>query len=221
MKSIGLFFAVLLLPATAFCWSKQMDFDCAELGPGAKQSYLQAFPVRNKFAAQIVVSVEASNIGTADKPKCHVQWTFTGKSAGAGKTPGRSTLLFRYTDEPEHGQNGVSFEGTSPDGSKLLLDLFATVNDRTLHRPVVYEFLAAGWQIRPVGDKVSRHLPANCNYFTMISGVTNDGNVILYVPKSPGMDAGCPDQGEWLLDMKADTVSRVEAHAPSKPTSSR
>lgn len=214
MKHVALTFVLLALPATAFGWSKQMDFDCSELGPGASQSYVQTFPVGTKFASQIVVAVEASNTGTADKPKCHVNWTITGKSAG------RSKVLFRFTDEPEHAQNGVSFEGTSPDGSKLLLDLFATVNDRTVHRPVVYDFSTSTWQIRAVGDKVTRSLPAACNYLTMISGLNNSGNVVLYVPKSI-VDAGCPDQGEWVLDMKADTVARVDAHAPSQPSSSR
>jgi hypothetical protein len=191
-----------------------MDFDCSELAPGASQSYLQSFPVRNKFAAQIVVSAQVSNTGSAEKPKCHVQWTVRGTLAG------RSRVLFRYADEPEQSQNGVSFEGVSPDGSKLLLDLFATVNDRTVHRPVVYDFSTGAWQIRALGDKVTRSLPTACNYLTMISGVDNQGSVVLYVPKSL-MDAGCPDQGEWLLDMKTDTVSRVEAHAPPQPTSSR
>lgn len=214
MKRIALALVFLALPASAFSWSKQMDFDCSELAPGASQSYLQSFPVRNKFAAQIVVAVKASNRGTAEKTKCHVQWTVTARSAGG------SSLLFRFTDEPEQNQNGVSFEGASPDGSKLLLDLFATVNDRTVHRAVVYDFLSAGWQVRALADKVTRNLPAACNYLTMISGVNNQGNVVLYVPKSL-MDAGCPDQGEWLLDMKTDTVSRVEAHAPSQPTSAR
>jgi hypothetical protein len=43
----------------------------------------------------------------------------------------------------------------------------------------------------------------------MIQGVTDAGDVLLYVPRSIYKDAGCPDQGEWLLDMKNDTVSRV------------
>jgi hypothetical protein len=195
----------LLLPAPAFCWSKQMDFDCGELAPGASQSYLQTFPVRNKFVAQIAVAVEASNIGSEKAPKCRIKWTVRGTTAG------RTSVLFRHTDEPEHTLNGVSFEGTSPDGSKLLLDFFAAEGERTLHRPVVYDFLSHNWQIRDVGDQVARNLPATCNYLTMISGVTNQGDVVLYVPKSLS-DKSCPDQGEWLLSMSAGTVTRVDAH---------
>ena len=214
MKRFVLTLALMVLATSAFCWAKQMEFDCGELGPGASQSYLQNFSVKNKFAAQLAVSVEASNIGTAEVPKCRVKWTVSATSGG------RSRLLFRYKTEPEHPLNGIAFEGTSPDGSKVLLDFFSTVGDRTDHRPAVYDFLTLGWQIREVGDRVSRNLP-DCKYFTMMSGVTNQGDVVLYVPKSIYVDAGCPDQGEWLMNMKTGTISRLEAHAPPETQSPR
>jgi hypothetical protein len=207
MKRFVLALALVVLTTRAFCWSKQMEFDCGELGPGASQSYLQNFSVGNKFVARLAVAVEASNAGTAEVPKCRVKWTVSATSAG------RSRLLFRYADEPEHNLNGVTFQGTSPDGSKLLLDFFTSAGERTGHRPVVYDLVSGQWQIRDVGDAVTRNLPA-CNYFTMLSGVTNQGDVVLYVPKSLAIDAGCPDQGEWLLNMKTGTVARLEAHAP-------
>jgi hypothetical protein len=100
-----------------------MEFDCSELGPGASQSYLQTFSVNNKFVTQLVVAVEASNPGTADAPKCHVKWTVTGKLAG------RSKVLLRHEADPEHSTNGVALDGTSLDGSKLLLDFFTAAGD--------------------------------------------------------------------------------------------
>jgi hypothetical protein len=56
----------------------------------------------------------------------------------------------------------------------------------------------------------------------MIQGVTNDGDVVLYVPKSIYVDKGCPDQGEWLLNMKTDTIARAgQADAPPQTQSPR
>jgi hypothetical protein len=207
MKRLALSFILVVLATGPLCWPRQMEFDCGELGPGASQSYLQNFSVRNKFATLITVSIDASNVGTADAPKCHVKWSVSGISAG------RSRLLFRHEDDPQHNLNGVAFEGTSPDGSKLLLDFFSSAGDKTGHRPVVYDFLSGQWTIHDVGDTVTRNWPA-CKYFTMLSGVNDQGDVVLYVPKSIPVDARCPDQGEWLLNMKTGTVARLEAHAP-------
>ena len=179
-----------------------MEIDCSELGPGATQSYSQSFLVRNKFSTQLVVDVEASNPGAADSPRCHLKWTVTSKLAG------RARVLFQHEDDPPNSTNGFAFDGTSPDGSKLLLDFFTVAGDSTGHRAVVYDFVAAGWQIRDVGDRVTRGFP-ECNYFTIIQGVTDAGDVVLYVPKSVYKPEGCPDQGEWLLDMKNDSVAPV------------
>ncbi len=214
MRRYALTLALAVLSTQAVCWAKQMDFDCRELAPGASQSYLQTFPVRNKFVGQLTVAVTARNVGPAEAPKCHITWAVSGSSRG------RSRPLFRYTDQPAGLINGVAFEGTSPDGSKLLLDFFSTVGDLTDHRPAVFDFLTLGYQIRDVGDKVTRNLP-DCKYFTMLSGVTDQGEVILYVPKSIYVDAGCPDQGEWLMNMRTGTITRVEAHAPPETQSRR
>src|SRR5215472_12036084 len=179
-----------------------MELDCSELGAGASQSYSQSFLVKNKFTTQLVVEVEASNRGTDDAPKCHLNWTVTSKLAG------RSRMLFRHEDDPVNSTNGFAFDGTSPDGSKLLLDFFTAAGDYTGHRAVVYDFVTAKWQIRDVGDRVTRNFP-ECDYFTIIQGVTDAGDVMLYVPKSIYKPEGCPDQGEWLLDMKNDTFTRI------------
>src|SRR5215472_1858065 len=154
---------------------KGMEFDCSELGPGASQSYEQTFQVRNKFAAALVVAVDARNPGTAKAPKCHVKWTVTSKLSG------RSKVLFQHEDDPAVTINGVAFDGTSPDGSKLLLDFYTAAGNQTGHRPVVYDFLTGSMEIRDLGDRVTRDFP-KCEYFTMIQGVTDAGDVVLYVP---------------------------------------
>jgi hypothetical protein len=70
--------------------------------------------------------------------------------------------------------------------------------------------------LRDVGTRVVRNLPG-CDCFTMVDGVTNDGNVNLSVPKSVYVDRGCPDQGQWLLNMKTDSITRLSnAHASLK-----
>jgi hypothetical protein len=194
---------------------KGMEFDCAELGPGARQSYEQSFQVRNKFVTTLVVAIDASNPGTANAPKCHVKWTVTAKLAG------RSKVLFSHVEDPEHSANGVELGGTSSDGSKLLLDFFSAAGDYTHHRPVVYDFTSGSWQMRDVGTRITDQLP-RCHYLTMIQGVTNEGDVVLYVPKSIYVDKGCPDQGEWLLDMKSDALARAgKADAPPQTRSPR
>jgi hypothetical protein len=179
-----------------------MEIDCSELGPGAKQSYSQSFLVKNKYTTRLTVDVEASNPGTADTPKCHLLWTVTSNLAG------RSRILFQHEDDPPHDTNGFAFDGTSPDGSKVLLDFFTAASDFTGHHAVVYDFATSTWQIRDVGDRLTRNFP-ECGYFTIIQGVTDTGDVLLYVPKSIYKTEGCPDQGEWLLDMKNDTVTRA------------
>jgi hypothetical protein len=178
-----------------------MEFDCSELGPGASQLYSQTFLVKSKFTTQFVVEVKASNPGTADAPQCQLKWTVTSRLAG------RSKVLLRREDEPEYGTNGVAFDGTSPDGSKLLLDFFTAAGDYTGHRPMVYDFVTGTWQIRDVGDRITRNFPG-CDYFTMIQGVTDAGDVVLYVPGS-AYNRSCPDQGEWLLNMKNDSVTPI------------
>jgi hypothetical protein len=199
---------LIVCAARSFCLSKEVQFDCSELGPGASQTYLENFSVRSKFAAQIKMRIEASNVGTDAQRKCHVKWTVTTTSAG------RSRVLVSYTDDPQLDMNGAALYGFSPDGSKLLMDFFTAAGDYTSHRPLVYDFLTARWNLREVGTRVVRNLPG-CDYFTMLDGVTNDGNVILSVPKS--IDRGCPDQGQWLLNMKTDTITRLsKAHASLK-----
>jgi hypothetical protein len=214
LRLLGWLFLVAF-SARAACVMKGMEFDCAELGPGATQSYEQTFSVNNKFVRQLVIAAEASNPGIADAPKCHVKWTVTGKLAGHSK------VLLRHEDDAEHPTNGVALDGTSPDGSKLLLDFFTAAGDYTGHRAVVYDFVTASWQIRDVGTRVTRNLPG-CHYFTIIQNVTDEGNVVLYVPRSISVDAHCPDQGEWLLNMKTDEISRLHnVNAPSKTQSPR
>src|SRR5260370_10500686 len=209
MPKFFLSLALVVFATRASCCAKAMEFDCAELGPGASQSYEQTFQVRNKFVTTLVVAVETSNPGTADSPKCHIKRTVTARLAG------RSKVLFTHEDDPAIGLHGVAFDGTSPDGSKLLLDFFTAAGNRTGHRPVVYDFSAGSWQLRELGDRVTRDLP-KCDYFTMMQGVTDAGDVVLYVPKSIYVDKGCPDQGEWLLNMKTDTITRVDkAAAPA------
>ncbi|HKF21939.1 MAG TPA: hypothetical protein VKE93_10235 [Candidatus Angelobacter sp.] len=213
-KALLLSLALVVLATRAFCM-KGMEFDCAELGPGASQSYEQTFQVRNKFVSTLVVGVEASNPGTSKAPKCHVKWTVTAKLLG------RSRVLFQHENDPEYPTNGVAFDGTSPDGTKLLLDFFTAGGDYTGHRPAVYDLTTNTWQIRDVGIRVTEKLP-RCDYFTMIQGVTDAGDVVLYVPKSIYVDKGCPDQGEWVLNMKTDAITRVDkADAPPQTQPSR
>jgi hypothetical protein len=202
--------ALMVCTARGFCSSKEVQFDCSELGPGASQTYLETFPVKSRFATQIKMRIEASNVGTADQRKCHVKWTVTASSGG------RARVLVSYKDDPELDINGATLYGFSPDGSKLLMDFFTAAGDYTNHRPLVYDFLTAHWNLREVGIRVVRNLP-DCDYFTMMDGVTNEGNVILSVPKSIYVDRGCPDQGQWLLNMKTDTITRLsKAHASLK-----
>ena len=195
-------FALMVCAVKASYASKEIQFDCSELGPGASQTYLETFSVRSRFAAQINMRIEASNVGTDAKRKCHVKWTVTATSAG------RSRVLVSYADDPQSDLNGATLYGFSPDGSKLLMDFFTAAGDYTSHRPLVYDFVTARWSLRDVGTRVLRDLP-HCDYLTMVDGVTNDGNVILSVPKSFTIDRGCPDQGQWLLDMKTDTITRL------------
>ena len=197
---------VIVCTARGFGVSKEVQFDCSELGPGASQTYLETFPVRSRFATQIKMRIEASNVGTDAARKCHVKWTVTATSAG------RSRGLVSYEDNPLLDTNGAALQGFSPDGTKLLMDFFTAAGDYTGHRPLVYDFLTSRWSLRDVGTRVTRNLP-HCDYLTMVDGVTNDGNVILSVPKSFTVDRGCPDQGQWLLDMKTDTITRLgQAH---------
>jgi len=204
--------ALVVFATRAFCMMKSMEFDCAELGPGATQSYEQTFQVRNKFVTSFVVAVETSNPGTAAAPRCHIGLTLTAKLAG------KSKLLLRHDEDRATSLNGIAFDGTSPDGSKLLLDFYSAKADRTEHRPVVYDFVTDSWQIRDVGTRITGDF-AKCDYFTMVQGVTNEGNVVLYVPKSIYQPKSCPDQGEWLLNMGTDELTRVEkANAPKAPS---
>lgn len=213
MRKLLLALALVVFATRAFCLSKAMEFDCVELGPGASQSYLQTFPVKSKLVSELVVEIEASNPGTADAPKCHIKRTVTARLAG------KSKILFRHEDDAALAINGVAFDGTSPDGTKLLLDFFTAAGDHTGHRPVVYDFLTSTFELRDLGDRLTRDFP-KCDYFTMIQGVTNEGDVVLYVPKSVYVSKGCPELGEWLLNMKTDAITRVPPPSAQSPAPS-
>jgi hypothetical protein len=195
-------FALVACSASAFAFSKSVSYSCDELGPGAQQTFTESFRIQSKFATRVIVTVTASNNGTFEAPKCHATWTIRSSRSGISK------ILFTYRDNPPLNENGVEFRGNSSDGTKLLLDFYTAGGEYTNHRPAVYDFSSSTWQMREVGTRVMDKFP-KCVYLTMVQGTTDNGDVILYVPKDLDNEKTCPDQGEWLLEMKSNAITRM------------
>lgn len=201
-KKLLLCFALAACSASAFAFSKSVSYSCNELGAGAQQTFTESFRIQSKFATRIIVRVTAANHGTYDEPKCHATWTIQGSRSGLSK------ILFSYRDNPSVSDNGVELGGISSDGTKLLLDFYSAAGNYTDHHPAVYDFASGKWQIRDVAKRPAGLAP-NCDYFAMVQGVTDGGDVVLYVPKNAYGDRTCPVQGEWLLNMKEDQITRL------------
>lgn len=130
-------------------------------------------------------------------------------------------LVIDKSEEPDEDTLGNEVPVLSPDGTKLMVSFWGAAGDYTGYRVAVYDFATKGGSFRTIADRVTRGLPS-CDYFTFIEGVTNNGEVVIHVPKSIYVDEGCPDQGKWLLDMKTDKLTRLpHKHEAPKAQSQR
>ncbi len=104
---------------------------------------------------------------------------------------------------------GVTLIGFSDNSSKLAADFWWSAGDYKGHRPVVYDLKTKVARLVELGDQITSQLPA-CSYSEELTGIADDGNITIHVPKSSVHDdASCPDQGNWLLDSKNGAVRRA------------
>jgi hypothetical protein len=108
---------------------------------------------------------------------------------------------------PVHDSVGVTLIGFSDGGTKVAADFWWSAADYIAHRPVVYDMKTKIARLNDLGDEITGQLPP-CAYAEELTGITDDGEVIVHIPKSLHVDSGCPDQGDWLFDSKMGTARR-------------
>ncbi len=108
---------------------------------------------------------------------------------------------------PVHDSVGVTLIGFSEGGTKVAADFWWSAGDYIAHRPVVYDMKTKIARLNELGDEITGQLPP-CAYSEELTGVTDNGEVVVHVPKSQHVDNGCPDQGHWLFDSKMGTARR-------------
>jgi len=109
---------------------------------------------------------------------------------------------------------GVTMIGFSPDSTKISADFWWAGGDYMGHRPVVFDLNTKQLLFRELESQISKQLPS-CDYFEEYVGVTNTGMAIIHIPKSDVVEKGCPDQGNWLFNLKSGKVQRIKK-SPSK-----
>ena len=109
----------------------------------------------------------------------------------------------------EKNPNGVEavIVGFSPDGSKLAANFAWGFGDYDDIRPVIYDLKSKKALYQDLGSRIFDRLPS-CDYFQKFIGITNQGEAIIHIPRSAYVDEGCPDQGDWLFNLKTGRVKR-------------
>ncbi len=203
MQFAALFLAMLSSPL-ALASQEEVDLECGSLATGEVKKAGATYSLASKFVAKIAVEVEMKRLPGGDQAQCDVRWNVFQESPEQQRTE-----LFHFSKRLKEDLAGTNAPSTSPDGSKLLVPLWTAAGDYTNHLPAVYDFRTRQFYLREIADRIVRGLPS-CDYFTMVGDVNNKGDVILYVPKSSYVDAGCPDQGRWLLHTKTDKITRIK-----------
>jgi len=105
---------------------------------------------------------------------------------------------------------GVTLVGFSPDGTRVAADFWWADGDYTAVRPVIFNLVTSTVQMRELSEQITNRLPS-CDYFQSFERITNSGESVIHVPKSHYVDVGCPDQGDWLFNLKTGMVRRVKS----------
>ena len=214
MRKLLLFTALVVLTTRAFCREKVINFECGDVDAGKSATYNETYPINSRFAAKVIVSITATNTGSKKSPSCKVSW-----SVSISNAHGEIHSAIHHSEEPDESIFGSGSPVLSADGTKLLVPFWTAEGDYTGYRAAVYDFTSQQALVRIIADRITRNLPS-CDYYTVVEGIRNDGNVIIHVPKSIYVEEGCEDQGQWLLNMKTDRLTRLKRkHAIPKKSS--
>jgi hypothetical protein len=160
--------------------------------------------------AEIDVSIESGPLNSPGQrmPKCEMTYRLMITEDG-----GEPREIKRYSEE-RWGYAGVSVAGYSPDGAKVAADFWWMPGDYTsLPRPVVADITTGVVRMRDLDDRITKLLQA-CDYTQEVSAVTNDGKVVIRIPRSRFNGGGCPSQGDWLFNLGTGEVRRLISKRP-------
>ena len=193
---------LVLSPARSFCLQQDIGIECGELSAGETRKHTQTYTL-HKSQHKIAVEIEMHRLQEAKPTRCNVRWTvFSGNK--------ELKELFHYSKQLEDEIAGVDAPSTSPDGTKLLVPLWTAEGDYTDHLPAVFDSKTHRSYVREIAERITKHLPS-CDYSTIVGNLNNQGQVLLYVPKSQyGDEHFCPNQGKWLLNIKTDRIVRLK-----------
>ncbi len=180
--------------------------ECSELKLG-QSKHLRSETISNSTArAYAAIAITRPSSDTEGKA-CRVEYQLF---VARGQHPFVAVKTFTDTTDTLVGAEVVGF---SRDESKLAADFWWAAGDYTGHRPVIYDLNTNRTQFGELGEQLTAQLPS-CDYFEEFTGVTDPGEAIIHVPKSAYVDEGCPDQGDWLFNLRKKTVRRRSDNEP-------
>ena len=154
--------------------------------------------------AQVMAAITISRpVDDKDARHCHVEYALLFREPGQ---PYRTVAAFQ-----EDGQDafGVDLVGFSPDKQKVAANFWYAAGDFTAVRPAIYDRSTKKSMVKELGEQITRQLPA-CDYTMEMTGITNAGEAVVHIPKSIQVEEGCPDQGNWLFDLRTEKVRRIK-----------
>src|ERR1051326_52381 len=142
-----------------------------------------------------------------DARHCHVEYALLFREAGQ---PYKTVATFQ-----EDGQDafGVDVVGFSPDKQKVAANFWYAAGDFSAIRPAIYDRRTKKSMVKELGEQITSQLPA-CDYTMEMTGITNAGEAVVHIPKGIQVEEGCPDQGEWLFDLRTTKVRRLPKASP-------
>jgi len=167
--------------------------------------------------AYITIDGEVVRSEEEDKPQCDITYTLW---VAKGDEPFKPVKKLDSSEDDGYGFGGEII-GLSRNHRFLAVNFYEYAGDWTGHRPVILNVETGEVAVRDLGDRILKQLP-HCDYFQEFRGATSTGDARIHIPKSSYVDEGCPDQGDWIFEMKSGAVYRVpRAHraAPKKSKS--
>jgi hypothetical protein len=174
--------------------------DCSEIGTGKTQT--QQTEARSVERARAFATITASRpAGDTDARHCHVAYALLFSESGE---PYKTVATFE-----EDGQEafGVNLVGFSPDESKVAANFWYAAGDFDAVRSAIYDRATRKSVVKELGDQITSQLPP-CDYTMEMTAITNSGEVVVHIPSRQGEES-CPDQGDWLFNLRSGKVRRV------------
>ena len=180
------------------------SMDCSVIPAGQSVTRKTNVITFEPGSIRVYGSVKLSRLNRGSKPeRCRADYKlFVSRKR-------KDFALIKQFSDDEGDFVGVDMVGYSQNMNLIAADFWWAAGDYTGHRPVVYNLTSKLVAFRALNDEISKQLPA-CDYFEEYVGVSDRGEAIIHIPKSPYSDEGCPDQGKWLFNLHTRVAKRMK-----------